>query len=74
VQPGKDLLGDPLPRGAFVRLGTARWRHAHSSAYLHTTFSPDGKTVVTQGDGTLKRWDTATGKLLGQIPEGTGIL
>src|SRR5712691_13389498 len=67
VRPGKDLAGDPLPPGALARLGTVRWRHSHRTADLATAFSPDGKIVVTVGDGTLKRWDTATGKLLGQF-------
>jgi WD40 repeat protein len=65
-----DLRGDPLPPGALARLGTVRLRHAHSSAGLVATFSPDGKTVVSAGDGAGKRWDTATGKLLGQLPRG----
>jgi RNA polymerase sigma factor (sigma-70 family) len=69
TRPGTDLQGDPLPAGALVRLGTVRWRHQHrSSADLPTVFSPDGKTVFTGGDGTLKSWETATGKLLFQLP------
>jgi RNA polymerase sigma factor (sigma-70 family) len=69
VRPGTDLHGDPLPAGAIARLGTERLRHHHSTADLATAFSPDGKTVVTGGDGTLKRWDVATGKLLRRYPE-----
>jgi RNA polymerase sigma factor (sigma-70 family) len=68
ARTGVDLHGDPLPPGALARLGTIRWRHRHSTADLATVFSPDGKSVVTAGDGTLKRWDSATGKLLLRFP------
>jgi RNA polymerase sigma factor (sigma-70 family) len=68
ARPSTDLHGDPLPAGAPVRVGTLRWRHHHSTADLTTAFSPDGKTVITGGDGTLKWWDTATGKLLLRLP------
>src|SRR5262245_25235824 len=67
-QARADVYGDPLPPGAFARLGTLRWRHHHNTADLVVAFSPDGKTVVTGGNGTLKRWDVATGKLLAQFP------
>src|SRR5262249_2781421 len=40
-----DHLGDPLPPGALVRLGSARWRHA--GQIYGITFSPDGKTVAS---------------------------
>src|SRR5262249_10545742 len=66
--PRFDVYGDPLPAGALARLGTLRWRHLHRTADLAVAFSPDGKTVVTGGDGTLKRWDVATGKLLAPLP------
>ena len=60
--------GDRLPPGAVVRLGPLRWLHAHRTADLSPAISPDSKTVVTIGDGILKRWETATGKLLGRFP------
>jgi RNA polymerase sigma factor (sigma-70 family) len=65
---GTDRYGDPLPVGALARLGTERLRQYHSTADLATSFSPDAKTVLTAGEGTLKRWDVATGKLLRRFP------
>jgi WD40 repeat protein len=59
--PATDALGDPLPAGALVRLGTTRF-HAPSSNY-DMTLSPDEKTVVTVGHQ-LMVWDTKTGKEL----------
>src|SRR5262245_31632615 len=56
----KDGDGAPLPAGAVARLGTLRLRHV---APIHViAFAPDGKTVATGGDQTVRLWDTATGK------------
>ena len=60
-RPATDSLGDPLPAGALLRLGTTRF-HAPSSNY-EMTLSPDEKTVVTVGHQ-LMVWDTKTGKEL----------
>ncbi len=54
-----DLLGDPLPPGARLRLGTQRFRHPSSAIEL--ALSPDEKTVVTIGRRMLVAWDTETG-------------
>jgi RNA polymerase sigma factor (sigma-70 family) len=51
---GTDCNGDPLPRGAIVRMGTTRWRHVTGPA----VFMPDGKAFFTSG----VLWDAATGK------------
>src|SRR6476620_8179986 len=54
-----DAIGDPLPTGALVRLGTSRF-HAPSSVY-ELAISPDEKTVVTIGNY-LIAWDAASGQ------------
>jgi RNA polymerase sigma factor (sigma-70 family) len=64
-RPGKglasrDLHGDPLPAGAAARLGTLRFNHGDGLRSLF--FLPDGKTVLSEGDGALRLWDAATGK------------
>jgi len=58
---GLDALGDPLPEGAILRLGTLRFRHPNSAHEL--ALSPDGKTVVTVGESIIA-WEAATGKEL----------
>jgi RNA polymerase sigma factor (sigma-70 family) len=68
VQPkaAADGMGDPLPAGALVRLGTVRLRHGH--AVQAVTFAPDGKSVVsTGGDHLARRWDVATGRQIGSF-------
>jgi beta-lactamase regulating signal transducer with metallopeptidase domain len=58
-----DQLGDPLPAGALVRLGTTRLRHGAEITFV--AFGSDGKTLITAGqDGTIRVWDPATGKEL----------
>jgi WD40 repeat protein len=57
-----DLLGDPLPQGALARF------QGHTAALTGISFSPDGKTLATScDDGTLRLWDTASGKERGQV-------
>jgi WD40 repeat protein len=56
-----DSLGDPLPAGARLRLGTLRFRPPSSVAEL--ALSPDEKLIVTAGRE-LIAWDAATGKEL----------
>src|SRR5262245_16741309 len=61
-----DASGDPLPPGAVLRLGTGRFRHAGAFAFL-----PDGRTIVSRSEGNSFRfWETATGKLLGELETG----
>jgi RNA polymerase sigma factor (sigma-70 family) len=60
-----DAFGDPLPQGAIARLGTIRFNHGDGLNSLH--FSPDGKTVVSEGNGFVRTWDAATGKELAQL-------
>src|SRR5262249_377493 len=59
-RPATDLHGDSLPEGAVARLGTLRFNHGDGLNALH--FSPDGKTIVSEGGGSIYLWDAATGK------------
>ena len=56
-----DSLGDPLPSGARLRLGTSRFRPPSSVAEL--ALSPDQKMIVTAGREFIA-WDATTGKEL----------
>jgi len=59
-EPGLvDALGDPLPPGARLRMGTLRFRPPGNVADL--ALAPNESTVVTVG-GQLIAWDTTTGK------------
>jgi WD40 repeat protein len=64
-----DAFGDPLPAGAFYRLGTVRLRH-QSTQTMH--FSADGSQVLSQGYGMLRLWDVASGALKRQLPAPKG--
>ncbi len=57
--PGTDSLGDPLPAGARLRLGSLRFRPPSIVAEL--ALSPDETTIVSLGNE-LVVWDAATGK------------
>ena len=48
----------------------------HSILVNGLAYSPDGRTIVTAGeDGTVRRWETATGKAIGQpLTSHTGAL
>jgi WD40 repeat protein len=54
-----DDLGDPLPDGAVLRLGTTRFQNPSSVSDL--VLSPDEKTIVTVGKELIV-WDATTGK------------
>jgi RNA polymerase sigma factor (sigma-70 family) len=67
-----DGLGDPLPAGALVRLGTARLRHGHN--VMTVAFAPDGKSFVsTAGDHLARRWEVATGRQIGTFGQQTDL-
>src|SRR5262245_28399735 len=60
--PGKDRYGDPLPEGAFSRLGTLRYR---GDPYLESVaLSPDGRLLALAGKHSLKVVEAETGKEL----------
>jgi WD40 repeat protein len=60
-QQHTDRLGDRLPEGALLRLGTVRLR---SASVWQLTFSPDGHTLASL-DGTL--WEMPSGRRRGQF-------
>jgi WD40 repeat protein len=68
-QPAVDLYCDPLPEGAFARLGTMRWRHNHSGSWSTANYSRDGKTIASwaANERSLRLWNAVDGKLLGEI-------
>src|SRR5262249_48091405 len=61
-----DAQGDPLPDGAVARLGTLRFNHGEGLNALY--YSPDGKTIISEGNGFIRRWDATDGKALAEIP------
>jgi RNA polymerase sigma factor (sigma-70 family) len=58
-EPCRDNFGDPLPQGAVARLGTLRFNHGDGLNKLF--FSPDGKTVLSEGNSLVRVWDAKTG-------------
>jgi RNA polymerase sigma factor (sigma-70 family) len=62
-----DALGDPLPEGALLRLGTTRFRGPSSVEAI--ALSPDGKLLATAGSRTVRVWDATTGKQSSVLPE-----
>ena len=63
-----DLLGDPLPKYARSRLGTARF-HAGGSVGL-AIFTPDGKSLVTLGNVAIHVWNAVTGQITRAVGDG----
>jgi RNA polymerase sigma factor (sigma-70 family) len=60
---GKARPAEPLPVGAWTRLGTLKLRH--ENPVLCVTFSPDGKVLAsTAMNGKIRLWDVATGNLI----------
>jgi WD40 repeat protein len=62
-----DRHGDPLPRGALLRLGTVRCRHAGRVTFVG--FASGGRILLSAGeDRLLRAADVATGRELWRRP------
>ena len=62
-----DIYGDPLPKGAIARLGTARFR-AGDDWFRGLAITPDGTAVIAAtGDRSVYVWNTSTGRLIRRI-------
>src|SRR5258707_97004 len=62
----KDAFGDPLPDGALMRLGTARFRVSPYNELIQ--LSPDGKLIaVGDGSNTIRLLDAADGSEIRRI-------
>jgi RNA polymerase sigma factor (sigma-70 family) len=71
-EPAKraDAFGDPLPEGAIARLGTIRFNHG--AGLRAWRYLPDGKSVVTVGNGLARVWDAESGAERRQFPIAAG--
>lgn len=66
-----DPAADPLPKGAVLRMGTTRMLHETWPTCLR--FSADDRYLASADhSGTIRFWDVATGRLLREMPQGTG--
>jgi RNA polymerase sigma factor (sigma-70 family) len=61
AQVRTDADGDPLPAGARLRLGSARFRHG--DRMIAMAYAADGRTLLTAGQrGLVHTWDAKTGR------------
>ncbi len=58
--------GDPLPAGAVALLG--RRRLSHGVQVSAVAYHPKGTLVASAGGGLVKLWDSATGRLVRELP------
>lgn len=67
-----DAHGDPLPPGVSARLGTSRLKHTGPIGWVE--FDKSGKIVgSTARDGSLRIWDSESGRQLKRIPLDLGL-
>jgi WD40 repeat protein len=67
IEQVRDRYGDPLPPGAVARMGTVRLRHQMAAK---VTYADAGKTIASASfDGTVKIWDSKTGKEIRRFGE-----
>lgn len=66
AEPKLDRFGDPLPEGAFARLGSLHLRH--EEAVLTAAFTADGKTLAACDANGISFWDPTTGKCVRRVP------
>ena len=60
-KPTVGRWGDPLPEGAYARLGSHRLRHRSGISCL--AYSPNGRFLISGGDdGVVSVWDAQTGQ------------
>ncbi|GEM_PF-1565271 len=57
-----------LPEGAVTRLGSLRFNHGDGLRSLH--YTPDGKTIVSYGGGSIRLWDSDSGHETKQFSTG----
>lgn len=67
LMPHPDPLGDALPAGALLRIGTHRFRDGGSTN--QAAVSPDGKVIATASEAGFTFFELATGRRLLHLPE-----
>jgi WD40 repeat protein len=69
-----DSLGDPLPAGAVLRLGTTRWRLGDEPIEHGTLqFTPDGRQLLVVDSDAFRILDIRDGKTLSRTPFGMQV-
>lgn len=61
-QSASDAHGDPLPAHALMRFGSTKPHHVWPITAL--AYAPDGKTIASCDERSVRIWDIATGKQL----------
>ena len=64
----REQAREPLPPGAIARLGTLAFRHGDQVGQI--LVSPDGRTIFSRGQTSVRIWDSRTGRENGIIAAG----